>query len=270
MSLVRPLALVATTLLVGAGQLAAQCGTASTFYASVNSNLSGVANPLGAAAAAPAVTQQAAFTSAATGAGCAVSTFGFTGMASDKDWTGNVALAPGLTGSVSVIDPTANSLTHIFTKRDFGAYGTGAGGTSDPYFLLWDSGDDKTTGAFRLSFNNPVYGFGFYGTDGGDVSPRSTYSYRLNGTGAYTAFHGTVARVSGNLFWWGIISDKPIESIDIQTSYAWDRLGMDDWTVVYDTDGPSEVVPEPATMTLLATGLVGMAAARRRRREANG
>lgn len=34
-------------------------------------------------------------------------------------------------------------------------------------------------------------------------------------------------------------------------------------------DGPQETVPEPATMTLLATGLLGMAAARRKRNKLN-
>jgi hypothetical protein len=38
------------------------------------------------------------------------------------------------------------------------------------------------------------------------------------------------------------------------------------WGEVEFAGGPQETVPEPATMTLLATGLAGMAAARRRRR----
>ena len=36
--------------------------------------------------------------------------------------------------------------------------------------------------------------------------------------------------------------------------------------ITYDPSRPQETVPEPATMTLLATGLAGMAAARRRRK----
>jgi hypothetical protein len=42
------------------------------------------------------------------------------------------------------------------------------------------------------------------------------------------------------------------------------------FAVEFDSiDPPTETVPEPATMTLLATGLVGLAATRRRRREAS-
>jgi hypothetical protein len=42
--------------------------------------------------------------------------------------------------------------------------------------------------------------------------------------------------------------------------------GLLAWGDVEFASGPQETVPEPATMTLLATGLAGMAAARRRRR----
>lgn len=47
-----------------------------------------------------------------------------------------------------------------------------------------------------------------------------------------------------------------------QFSQDMDNLGVD------NPGPPNEVVPEPATMTLLATGLAGMAAARRRKRAA--
>jgi hypothetical protein len=47
-----------------------------------------------------------------------------------------------------------------------------------------------------------------------------------------------------------------------------DQIIFDDITLGSDIPGRQDVVPEPATMTLLATGLAGMAAARKKRRTA--
>jgi hypothetical protein len=61
--------------------------------------------------------------------------------------------------------------------------------------------------------------------------------------------------------------------VGLAKSVAWggvaDQIVFDDVTLGSSTPGnPSDVVPEPATMTLLATGLLGMAAARKKRRTA--
>jgi len=61
--------------------------------------------------------------------------------------------------------------------------------------------------------------------------------------------------------------------VGLARSVAWggvaNQIVFDDVTLGSATPGnPSDVVPEPATMTLLATGLAGMAAARKKRRTA--
>ena len=56
---------------------------------------------------------------------------------------------------------------------------------------------------------------------------------------------------------------------DYDNTKCYEQFSQDMDNFILDVPGGStEVTPEPATMTLLATGLAGMAAARRRKRAA--
>jgi hypothetical protein len=182
----------------------------------------------------------------------------------------------GTTGTDYGISFGSNALAVCLNSTDIFCSSASRGGFGDPTSansaLFWTSGTETFMNV-AAGFST---GFSFFYTarnQGGSVLVYDD----LNGTGNILATIilpttlGTCDPAYFAPFCPFVAAGSTFNGI--AKSVAWggvaDQIAFDDVTLGSDTPGnPSDVVPEPATMTLLATGLAGMAAARKRRKTA--
>jgi hypothetical protein len=144
----------------------------------------------------------------------------------------------------------------------------------------WDSEDEdrfwknETTSnamdeLFRVCFDQEVRAFGFYATawsteasPGNDATQLALYLGRPGMDPERIVIPHDDEENPGGVFYFGVIADLPFIKASLRnesTTDPGDRIGFDGFTMA------TTIVPEPATGLLLAGGLAGLAAARRRR-----
>ncbi len=162
---------------------------------------------------------------------------------------------------------------------DYGHYGVTADGLQDPtgQFLRLTSLPGAPTTA-TLSFSQLLNGIGFWGIDANQ--PTSTVTIAgFNGSDQIFAFAldqkdydtnwalNGGNTTNGNAFFFGYRGDVAFDRITLTTNSGG---SIDGWAIDNLAVSAVSTVPEPATVGLLATGLLGVAGVGAARRRARG
>lgn len=158
------------------------------------------------------------------------------------------------------------------TLQGGGEVETVASGTNGfgRYPISGDNYWDTDSGSFNLSFSDSVAAFGFYGIDFGDFNGQITATTSNGVSSTYEIPH-KVGAPGGSVVYWGLIdTDNLFTSLAFDnTGSGADFFGFDDFSIgsleQVTPGGPSQPVPEPGTMLLLGSGLLGMGFLARKR-----